>query len=146
MWSYNHLLAHPVSLLLPHPLQLDKEERRFLLLAALLLPLRALQHVPPRGKPAPATAVVIRDSLKWRVKVRVRAGGSSSEYGALPQRRGTLSSRTKATLGTVTHTTHRICLVMVVLSWGALHCATCVAFHHAAAHCVHGSRARRTST
>ncbi|PNH11388.1 CCA tRNA nucleotidyltransferase, mitochondrial [Tetrabaena socialis] len=49
-------------------LQLDKEERRFLLLAALLLPLRALQHSPPKGKPVPATAAIIRDSLKWRVK------------------------------------------------------------------------------
>ncbi len=61
------------------PPQLDKEERRFLLLAALLLPLRALQHVPPRGKPGPATAAVIRDSLKWRVKVGWPQGGSSGK-------------------------------------------------------------------
>ncbi|KAG2449718.1 hypothetical protein HYH02_005245 [Chlamydomonas schloesseri] len=49
-------------------LEVDKEERRFLLLAALLLPLRGLQYQPPKGKPVPATAALIRDSLKWRVK------------------------------------------------------------------------------
>ncbi|PNW70586.1 hypothetical protein CHLRE_17g726000v5 [Chlamydomonas reinhardtii] len=49
-------------------LEMDKEERRFLLLAALLLPLRGLQHQPPKGKPVPATAALIRDALKWRVK------------------------------------------------------------------------------
>ncbi|GLC34026.1 hypothetical protein PLESTB_000830000 [Pleodorina starrii] len=49
-------------------LELDKDERRFLLLAALLLPLRGLQVPAAKGKPVPATAALIRDSLKWRVK------------------------------------------------------------------------------
>ncbi|KXZ51707.1 hypothetical protein GPECTOR_11g156 [Gonium pectorale] len=49
-------------------LKMDKDERRFLLLAALMLPLRELQHSPPKGRPVPAAAALIRDSLKWRVK------------------------------------------------------------------------------
>ncbi|EFJ52690.1 hypothetical protein VOLCADRAFT_85925, partial [Volvox carteri f. nagariensis] len=49
-------------------LQMDKEERRFLLLAALLLPLRDLRAPAAKGKPVPATAALIRDSIKWRVK------------------------------------------------------------------------------
>ncbi|GFR42511.1 hypothetical protein Agub_g3403 [Astrephomene gubernaculifera] len=49
-------------------LELDKDERRFLLLAALLLPLRGLQAPAAKGKSQPATAALIRDSLKWRVK------------------------------------------------------------------------------
>ncbi|GIL45308.1 hypothetical protein Vafri_2575 [Volvox africanus] len=49
-------------------LEMDKDERRFLLLAALLLPLRSLQIPAAKGKLTPATAALIRDSLKWRVK------------------------------------------------------------------------------
>ncbi|GLI66087.1 hypothetical protein VaNZ11_009809 [Volvox africanus] len=49
-------------------LEMDKDERRFLLLAALLLPLRGLQIPAAKGKLTPATAALIRDSLKWRVK------------------------------------------------------------------------------
>lgn len=48
--------------------QLDKDERRFVLLAALLMPLRGLQLPAVKGKQVTATAAVIRDSLKWRVK------------------------------------------------------------------------------
>ncbi|GIL78763.1 hypothetical protein Vretifemale_8171 [Volvox reticuliferus] len=49
-------------------LEMDKDERRFLLLAALLLPLRGLQIPAAKGKLTPATAALIRDALKWRVK------------------------------------------------------------------------------
>ncbi|KAG2428655.1 hypothetical protein HXX76_011360 [Chlamydomonas incerta] len=62
-------------------LEMDKEERRFLLLAALLLPLRGLQHQPPKGKPVPATAALIRDSLKWRVK-DIEMSGALAEAAA----------------------------------------------------------------
>jgi hypothetical protein len=48
--------------------QLDKDDRRFLLLAALMLPLRGLAVPAAKGKSVPATAAIIRDSLKWRVK------------------------------------------------------------------------------
>jgi hypothetical protein len=51
---------------LPSP-QLSVEERRLLLLSALLLPLRKLQH-KFKNKQAPATGFIIRESIKWRTK------------------------------------------------------------------------------
>lgn len=51
-----------------HGAQLSNEDRRALLLAALLLPLRQLQAAGAKGKPGPASAAIIRDSLKWRNK------------------------------------------------------------------------------
>jgi hypothetical protein len=47
--------------------QLSVEERRLLLLSALLLPLRKLQY-KFKNKQAPATGFIIRDSIKWRTK------------------------------------------------------------------------------
>lgn len=44
----------------------EKEDARFLMLAALLLPLRACMVSGPKGKPARATDVIIRESIKWR--------------------------------------------------------------------------------
>jgi len=49
-------------------LQIEKEEQRFLLLAALLLPLRLCVVTGPKGKPCPASAVVVREAIKWRSK------------------------------------------------------------------------------
>ena len=49
-------------------LQLEKEELRFLLLAALLLPLRACMVPGPKGKPTPAAAFIAREAIKWRTK------------------------------------------------------------------------------
>ncbi|KAF5829609.1 hypothetical protein DUNSADRAFT_15848 [Dunaliella salina] len=48
--------------------QLDKEESRFLLLAALLLPLRNCVVPGPKNKPTPASAAIVRESIKWRTK------------------------------------------------------------------------------
>lgn len=47
-----------------HHLQLDKDERRALLLSALLLPLRQLKY-SVKGKEWPVSSFVVRDSLKW---------------------------------------------------------------------------------
>lgn len=52
----------------PTRTQLSVEERRMLLLAALLLPLRRLTYPGKGTKQAPASAYVIRESLKWRGK------------------------------------------------------------------------------
>lgn len=49
-------------------LQLSEEERRLFLLAALLLPLRLLAYNVKANKQQPASAHIIRESLKWRVK------------------------------------------------------------------------------
>lgn len=49
-------------------LQLSLEERRLLLVAALLLPLRQLSYPAKGNKQAPASSYVIRDSIKWRNK------------------------------------------------------------------------------
>ena len=59
----------------PHLLaQLDLEERRFLLLAALMLPLRRMQAAAGKGKPLPLSSVIIRDAIKvW--------GGASHHTG-----------------------------------------------------------------
>lgn len=51
---------------LPSP-QLSVEERRLLMLSALLLPLRKLQY-KFKNKQAPATGFIIRESIKWRTK------------------------------------------------------------------------------
>ncbi|KAL6752468.1 hypothetical protein V8C86DRAFT_1813983, partial [Haematococcus lacustris] len=49
--------------------QLDLEERRFLLLAALLLPLaQATAPGGPKGKRSPVSNHIIRESIKWRAK------------------------------------------------------------------------------
>ena len=49
-------------------LQLSVEERRLLLLAALLLPLRKLTYTVKGNKQAPASAFIIREAVKWRGK------------------------------------------------------------------------------
>lgn len=48
-------------------LQLSVEERRLLLLAALLLPLRKLTY-KVKAKQAAASSYIIRESIKWRTK------------------------------------------------------------------------------
>lgn len=50
-----------------HSPDLDKDDRRLFLLAALLLPLRRCTHTV-KGKQVPVSSAIIRDSLKWRVK------------------------------------------------------------------------------
>ena len=45
-------------------LQLDKEDRRLLLLAGLLLPLRRASCVGPKGKPVSAVFHIVREALK----------------------------------------------------------------------------------
>jgi len=47
---------------------LDNEERRYFLLAALLLPLRQCTTIAAKGKPAPVSTHIVRESLKWRAK------------------------------------------------------------------------------
>lgn len=47
--------------------QLSVEERRLLLLSALLLPLRKLRY-KVKNKQAPATGFIIRESIKWRTR------------------------------------------------------------------------------
>lgn len=49
--------------------QLEQEERRFFLLAALLLPLRQVSApTGPKGKAQPVSQHVIREAIKWRAK------------------------------------------------------------------------------
>jgi hypothetical protein len=48
-------------------MQLSVEERRLLLLAALLLPLRKLTY-KVKNKQAAASSYIIRESIKWRTK------------------------------------------------------------------------------
>jgi hypothetical protein len=48
-------------------LQLSVEQRRLLLLSALLLPLRKLTY-KIKNKQVPATNFIIRQSIKWRTK------------------------------------------------------------------------------
>lgn len=48
--------------------QLSPEDKRLLLLAALLLPLRSLNYSVKANKQQPATSYIIRESLKWRTK------------------------------------------------------------------------------
>mmetsp|Transcript_10270 Transcript_10270/g.18967 ORF Transcript_10270/g.18967 Transcript_10270/m.18967 type:complete len:635 (-) Transcript_10270:191-2095(-) len=48
--------------------ELSLEDRRFFLLAALLLPLRDLTAEAAKGKTQSAAAVIIRSNIKWRVK------------------------------------------------------------------------------
>jgi hypothetical protein len=47
--------------------QLDKDERRLLLLSALLFPLRELTTLV-KGRPAPVAGHIVREALKWRNK------------------------------------------------------------------------------
>jgi len=47
---------------------LEAEERRFLMLAALLLPLRGVTVDGAKNKPVAATVHIVRDSIKWRTK------------------------------------------------------------------------------
>jgi hypothetical protein len=58
--------------LAPLPHQLAVEERRLLLLAGCLFPLRRASIPNPakggRGGPVPVSAYIIRESIKWRVK------------------------------------------------------------------------------
>lgn len=49
-------------------MQLDKEERRFFLLAALLLPLRLCSAPGAKGKPQPVSTHIVREAVKWRAK------------------------------------------------------------------------------
>lgn len=55
-------------MLLLHATQLTPEDKRLLLLAALLLPLRVLSYPVKANKQQPASAHIIRESLKWRTK------------------------------------------------------------------------------
>lgn len=49
--------------------QLDQEERRFLLLSALLLPLaQCTAPTGPKGKQLPVVQYIVRESIKWRAK------------------------------------------------------------------------------
>lgn len=57
----------PVTRCLVCFLQLSVEERRLLLLSALLLPLRKLTY-KIKNKQVPATGFIIRESIKWRTK------------------------------------------------------------------------------
>eukprot|EP00878_Enallax_costatus_P037486 GHUV01042347.1.p1 GENE.GHUV01042347.1~~GHUV01042347.1.p1 ORF type:complete len:185 (+),score=64.76 GHUV01042347.1:236-790(+) len=62
------IMAAAEAMLVQLKLELSPEDRRLLLLAALLLPLRSLSYSVKANKQQPATAYIIRESLKWRVK------------------------------------------------------------------------------
>eukprot|EP00879_Flechtneria_rotunda_P017089 GHRR01017897.1.p1 GENE.GHRR01017897.1~~GHRR01017897.1.p1 ORF type:complete len:250 (+),score=108.62 GHRR01017897.1:245-994(+) len=62
--------------------ELSVDSRRLFLLAALLLPLRSMQYNFKANKQQPASAHVIRESLKWRVK---EAEGVAQLHGQVSQ-------------------------------------------------------------
>eukprot|EP00775_Hariotina_reticulata_P002881 gene2881-3172_t len=62
------LMAAAEELIEAVHLVLSQEDRRLVLLAALLLPLRDLTYSVKGNKLQPATSYIIRESLKWRVK------------------------------------------------------------------------------
>ncbi|KAG2501325.1 hypothetical protein HYH03_001118 [Edaphochlamys debaryana] len=80
-------------------LQLDKDERRFLLLAALMLPLRGLAVPGAKGKPTPAPAALIRDSLKWRVKDIEMSAALAEAAAELAAAHAVLNDRAGAGVG-----------------------------------------------
>jgi hypothetical protein len=67
-------------------LQLEPEELRFFLLAALLLPLRRVEVAGQKNKKVPAAVSIVRDAIKWRSKdgdmaVQLHEGVSAVTHG-----------------------------------------------------------------
>jgi hypothetical protein len=86
-------------------LQLDQEERRFLLLSALLLPLaQCTSPTGPKGKQLPVVQYIVRESIKWRAKdadtsvllhETVRRGSAELRGGSFAKLAAILLARTE---------------------------------------------------